>query len=572
MYKHVALASLIINVFTLTMPLFIMNVYDRIVPNAAFESLWVLTIGVVIILIFDFLLRNTRAYFLDDAGRNADVLLLGTFMDVLLDVKLDEKPVSSIGGVLAKMREWEYAREFFGSTTLIAVLDLPFILMFLSIIFMIGGWIVLIPLICILIMIIYHLIAQKFFEKATQEQLYYTTKKNALLGEVAAGYETIRATRLEKSLIKKWDLHTDKAAAANKKAKLLGVFTANGNMLTNNLLSVLIVVSGVYQVDAGTMSMGGLIACVLLLGRCMAPINGIVSMLSNLYKARIGLKSIQNLLSLPSENPSKLNHLLNDETASFDDIQIVEKRAIPVDIRLENISFYYPQDSSTALAIKDLSLTIKKGDKLGIIGQTGSGKSTLSRIIAGLYTPSEGHCFYGSTEISNSPLAAIRKNMGILPQPVILFGGTIRSNIIDAWPDDVAFSESALIEIAKISGVMDFAQKHPLGLDMPIEEHGVGLSGGQMQAVGLARALVGNPQTLILDEPSSHLDAQSEALLIQRLSTYLQDKTLILLTHRNAMLQLVDKLIVMQDGRIVKEARVEKVIKGAVSQLSGDAV
>jgi len=592
LYMHVAVASFMVNVFGLAMPLFVMNVYDRIVPNSAFESLWVLTIGVLLAAVLDFVLRNARAYFVDTAGRNADVLLLGRFMDALMDTRLDAAPASSVGGLLAKVREFEYVREFLGSSTIVALLDLPFILIFMALIYILGGWLVLIPLSAIPVMLIFALLVQWSFERSARLQLQHSMKKNALLGEIAAGFETVRATRLSAALTKRWDVLVDQSAESTVQARFLGIFTAHSSMFINVLLSVSLVVAGVYRIASGEMSMGGLIACVILQGRCMAPLSSIVNVVGNLHKALIGLDSMRALMAMPRENPSmadgdyfnnmgntanssNLNNSedsstmsvnsSNNDTALFAPAEIKQstKRALAVDIRFENVSFRYPGQDSLTLALSGLNLHIKRGEHIGIVGQTGSGKSTLARLAAGLYLPTDGRALYGTVDMRRAPMRAIRQNMGFLPQQITLFSGTIRSNICDAWPDDVPLTEEALIQLAELSGVMDFAKYHPLGLDMPIGEHGTGLSGGQAQAVALARALAGEPETIIFDEPTSNLDNATETCLLKRLTPYFAGKTLIILTHRTSVLRLVDRVVVMERGHIIKDGPLNEVVKFA---------
>ncbi len=562
LYIHVGIASFMVNIFALAMPLFVMNVYDRIVPNSAFESLFVLSVGVFIVFIIDLILRNTRAYFVELAGRNADVLLLGKFMDTLSTIRLDAMPEISLGALLAKVREFEYVREFMGSTTLIAILDLPFILLFLFIIAMLGGWIVIVPICALPILLLFSWSAQRKFENATKSQLKTMAEKNSFLGEIAAGFETVRATGLHDALTKRWDIYVDKAAVSNAEAKLLGVSMANINLFINSAVSVALVIFGVFLIDSGKMSMGALIACVILLGRCLAPLSSLVNVASNFHKAKLGLKSMHILINMPKEDNTIQEEDVNyiNKTSPFDSKEYDSeedntsiKRAQHINIFLDNVSFKYHTKSSQGFALSHINLKIHKGEKIGIVGKTGSGKSTLARLIAGLYLPTEGSTFYGSTEIYSAPMKSIRNNIGILPQQVILFSGTVRSNICDAWPKDTPITEGALLELATLCGVMDFCKKHPLGLDMPIDEFGVGLSGGQAQALALARALAGNPDILILDEPSSNLDIDSEKLLIKRLIPFIKNKTLILLTHRTSLLELVDRLIVMEDGKIAKD-------------------
>ncbi len=564
LYIHVGVASFLVNIFALAMPLFVMNVYDRIVPNNAFESLWALSFGIIIVMILDFILKSTRAYFVDTAGRNTDIIMLGKFMDVLSDVRLDSMPTQSVGSLLAKMREFEYIRDFMGSTTLIALVDFPFILLYLALITLLGGWLVIVPLCAIPILLCFTFLAQYSFRQATKEQLSLSVKKNALLGEIAAGFETMRSSRLDKALSKRWDNIIDVTSDSVVKTKLLGVGMANINVFVNSLASVSLVIVGVYLIAAGQMSMGALIACVILLGRCTAPLTSLVGVIGNIHKAKIGLETLDTLLKLPRESIGQKeieeNPLINFEKE--EDNQEVQKRGLLVDIIFEDVSFKYPSTSTmqtTSFSLSGINLKIAKGEHIALIGKTGSGKSTLTRLAAGLYLPTTGRTFFGTVEASIAPMRTIRKNIGVLPQNVVLFSGTIRSNICDAWPDDVPLTEEALLELATLCGVMDFASKHPLGLDMPIGEHSLGLSGGQIQSVGLARALAGNPEIIILDEPSSNLDTQSEQMLIQRLEPYLKGKTLILSTHRHSMLALADKAISLEDGRIEKILPIKKV-------------
>lgn len=589
LYMHVAIASLMVNIFALAMPLFVMNVYDRIVPNSAFESLFVLAVGVFTVFILDFILRNARSYFVEFAGRNADVLLLGRFIDSISSTRLDAMPSASLGTFLTKVREFEYVRDFMGATTLIAVLDLPFILLFILLIGFLGGWLVLVPLCALPTLFLFSWIVQRKFENTTENQLQAISQKNALLGEIAAGFETIRATRLDTAFSKRWDLVVDKAALNNAHAKLVGVRAGHTNILINSIFSIILVIYGVYLIDAGTMSMGSLIACVILLGRMLAPLATLVNVASNFHKAKLGLISMHKLLQLPKEGGEEekahsifknniTQELVQNEYTTEEPIQenieqevnleLVEKtsfhsqkfispilplKASHTDIIFDNVSFKYPNTNAQNFSLSHINLKIRKGERIGIIGKTGSGKSSLAKLIAGLYLPTEGRTFYGNTEYASAPMRLIRQNMGILPQQVVLFSGTIRTNICDAWPTHIPFTESALMKICTIAGVMDFATKHPLGIDMPINEHGVGLSGGQAQAIALARALTGDPEILILDEPSSNLDLESEKQLILRLNQYLGHKTIIILTHRTTLLQLIDRLVVMEEGRITKD-------------------
>ncbi len=568
LYGHVAIASFMINIFALAMPIFVMNVYDRIIPNSAFESLWVLAFGVSIVLILDFILRTVRAYFVETAGRNADVLLMGSFMDTVMDIRLDINPVRSVGGLWSINREVEYVQSFLSSATLIALLDFPFIILFLGIIFMLGGWLVFVPLIVIPILIAFNLAVQIPFERSAQKQTKISMRKNALLGEIAAGFETIKATRLSNAMIKRWDLAVDKSAQSALSLKAVTFIVSNFNNFMSNFLTIAVILTGVYLIDKGTLTMGGLIATIILLGRCMAPLMNLIGVLGNLHKARIGFKSLDKLMALPREQDNEVSEnkkIEEEEDNILHGMQIInaspEKKRTSknVDIILENVNFHYPNSAESALV--NINLRIRKGERVAILGASGSGKSTLARILGGLYLPTEGQALYGSINMKHAPMNTLRKNIGFLPQQIVLFSGTIRSNIVDAWPDDVPCTEEAIMELAQLCGIMDFASKHPLGLDMPVGEHSVGFSGGQAQAIALARALAGNPDTIILDEPSSNLDLQSEHNLKVRLHKYFEGKTLILLTHRTSLLDLTHRAVIMQDGRVLQDAPISELVK-----------
>ena len=635
LYFHVAIASFMINLFGLAMPLFVMNVYDRVIPNNAMETLWTLAIGVLLASFLDFLLRNARSYFVDTAGRNADVVLQGQFMDALLDIRMATNPVSSVGLLTALVREFEHVREFLSSTSLIALLDIPFTLIFIGLIMMLGGWLVLIPLAAIPFMLLFAVLVRLPFQKAAQKQMNYTAQKSALLGEIAAGYESIRLGRLEKSLTLKWDKVVDEHAESGMLSRKLAAVSAHMTLFSAILLNVFMVIGGAYRISAGLMSMGALIACIILLGRCMAPLMGLVHVVSNVHKMRLALQHLQAIMDLPKENdepetkpalpyhlevsemqtlqegtldkgaesqtnnevlsalppgiPPELSSSVNPELSPKTDVSelAVSKASLPsttskptvpttstagtttnnqskakncFDLVLDNISFQY-QGQTASYALRNISVSIKQGEHVAIVGQTGSGKSTLARVLCGLYNPKEGRSLLGSADLSTIPMRPVRRKMGIMPQKVYLFKGTVRENIVMSWPEDHAFTEEALEQVAEIAGVLDFTSRHPLGLNMPVGEGGAGLSGGQAQAVALARALTGDPDILIFDEPTSNFDEVSEKVFCDRLKKILPHKTFIVLTHRVSLLRLVDRVLVMNLGRLAKDIPVAEALK-----------
>ncbi len=554
LYGHVIIASVVVNLLSLSMPLFVMNVYDRIVPNNAFESLWVLSIGMFIAAILDFSLRIARMRFVDVAGRNADIKLQAMFMKSLLDVRFDalnkNPSTSSIGAIMARVRELEYVRDFLGSNTVLALADFPFVILFIGLIFYLGGSMGFVPVIAIPLLACFAYFVQNPLRQSSMEQMRTGAEKQSFLAEMVSSLETIRLTRMERPLLQHWDQAVTHSADALVVNRALTNITSYGMVVFSMILSVVLVIIGVYRISEGLMSTGGLIACVIVFGRCAAPMNGLVNILANYQKTRMTLHELDALLHLPSENAchESLNtHMPDGSTA--------------VPIRFEKVAFSYPTTHVQTMALRDINFIFHPGAKVGFIGATGSGKSTLARLFSGLYQPTEGRIMLGRLDMKDMPMRPFRNSVGFLPQDIRIFRGTIRQNIAMAWPFESPCPEEEVLNAAHLAGVLEFTADHPLGLDMPIGERGTGLSGGQAQSVALARALLGNPHTLILDEPAAQIDGASEQRLVQRLAPILVDKTVILFTHKATMLQLVNKVVALDKGLIVWEGTVQDAVK-----------
>lgn len=581
LYKHVLLACLVVNILTLAMPLFVMNVYDRVIPNKAVETLWVLALGAMLAFGMDFILRNTRTYFVDLAGRNADVVLLGRFMDVLLDMRFGGAQ-QSMGGLVSQVREFEQLREFFSSTTLLTLLDAPFVLIFLALIYILGGPLVFIPLLTLPCMVLFAYVLQEPFRRSAEAQNRQNSRKNALLVEIAAGLETIKASQMQPFLSRHWDRVVDEGARATAEARRLGALAAHASLFINVSLSLLLVVCGAYRIFEGQLSMGGLIACVILQGRVMAPLMQLATLFTQWQRACVALRVLTRFMESPLENPADVAPLREQAASSprADSALVsphftleeegqaeMRDRAVDVparsllvaDLRADKVFFRYPGQDGHTWALEDVSLSIKQGERVGIVGATGSGKSTLARLCMGLYQPMQGRMLLGDVDMTRLPMKAVRSRMGFLPQEICLFSGTLRDNLLMAWPAPP--TEEELLEAAEVAGVLDFARLHPLGLDMPLGERGVGLSGGQAQALALARALARKPEILILDEPSSNLDVEAESRLCQRLRVTLPGRTLILLTHRLSLLEMVDRVIVLDKGRLTQDGPISAVVR-----------
>lgn len=532
-YRHVFGASILVNLLAVCGPLFFMNVYDRVVPNHATGTLWVLAIGIGIAYLFDFLLRNLRSYFVDVAGRNADIILASRLMQHLLSMRLDVKP-DSTGSLANNLREFESLRDFFGSTTLMALVDLPFLVFFLILIIIIGGPVAIIPMVAVPIVVCAGLFLQFPLQQVAEKGFKENMQKNALLVEIINGLETIKTTMAEGRIQHAWERVVGMSATSNSHSKRMSNLSLTLTIVITQLVSVLVIVWGVYRIQDGLLSMGGLIACNMLAGRAMAPLSQVASMLSRLQQSRMALKSLDLLMNLDTEKP---------EAGHYVDFGHLEHS-----LSLEELSFKYP--GTERFALERVSIHIRPGEKVGIIGRMGSGKSTLGRLCVGLFQPSEGAVKLGGVDVRQLDMAVLRSRIGYVSQDNYLFYGTVRENISFGV---INADDRMILRAANISGVTDFVRANPAGFGMPVGERGMSLSGGQRQSVAIARALLQDPDILIFDEPSSNMDNGSEFALKQRLATTLGNKTIVLVTHRLSMLDLVDRLVVMDNGRIVAD-------------------
>jgi ATP-binding cassette subfamily C protein LapB len=539
-YKHVILASVMINLLAIASPLFVMNVYDRVVPNTALDTLWVLAVGVMMAFGFEFLLKNLRSYFVDVAGRNADILIASRLMRQVMGLCGDAKP-DSTGTLANNLREFESLRDFFSSTTLLAMVDLPFVALFVAIIYLLGGPLFVVPTIAIPIVVLVGLLLQYPFQRHIEDGFKEAAQKNALLVEIINGLETIKANLAEGGLQRRWEAVVGMHARSASRARTLASFSISFAQLAAQLVSVGIIIFGVYRIAAGELTMGGLIACNILVGRAMAPLGAVAALLTRLQQSRMALKSLDLLMQLPTERQA-------------DDTPLHQGSLCP-SISFEQVSFQYP--NAETLALNNVSLRVEKGERVGIIGRVGSGKSTLGRLVQGLYTPLKGAVKVGEVDIRQVDVADLRRMMAYVSQDNYLFYGSVRENIALGAP---FATDAAIANAAEMAGVSDFLRAHPAGFGLQVGERGMHLSGGQRQLVTIARALLLDPELLILDEPTSAMDNATESALRQRLLHQLTDKTLILITHRFSMLPLVERLVVMDHGRIVADGPKNRIL------------
>ncbi len=539
-YAEVFIASILVNSFALASPLFIMNVYDRVVPNHAIETLWVLAIGVTTVFVFDFLLKSLRGYFIDMAGKKADVILSATIFEKVMGVKMASRS-NSVGSFANSLHEFESFREFFTSATLTTLIDLPFAFLFIFVIWTIGGELAYVPLAVIPLAILVSLIIQIPLGRTIQHLFRHSGQKSATLIETLTGLETIKSIGAETPIQRKWEQTVGFIAKYGQRARILSSIAVNFTSFLQQMASVAVVVFGVYKISDGDITMGALIACTILTGRALAPMGQVAGILTRYHQSKAALGSLNSLMNLPVERPSGREFLHRPDFKGG--------------IEFKNVSFRYPEQPLDALT--DISFTIKSGEKIGVIGRIGSGKSTIEKLILGLYEPSEGAILLDGTDIRQVDPVDLRRSVGYAPQDVVLFFGSIRDNITMGAP---FADDRAVLKAAEIAGVTEFVNRHPSGFDMPVGERGEGLSGGQRQSVTIARSLLLDPPVLILDEPTNAMDNSSEEQFKAKLKENLEGRTLLLVTHKASLLSLVDRIIVMDQSRLVADGPRDQVL------------
>ncbi|MFT7684755.1 MAG: ATP-binding cassette subfamily C protein LapB [Candidatus Azotimanducaceae bacterium] len=544
-YAEVLIASLMINLFALVSPLFIMNVYDRVVPNYAVETLWVLASGVFIVFVFDFVMKSLRGYFIDIAGKRADILLSSKTFAKVMDIKMDQRP-PRVGSYANNLQEFDSFREFFTSSTIIAIIDLPFVLLFITLIYGIGGSVAFVPLIAVPLILIICLIIQKPLQSVIEMTFAESAKKHGMLIEALTSLDAIKGARAEGIMQKKWEEFNARLAKLSLRTRILSMGTINLTQFVQQMSTVAVVIIGVYLIMDGLLSVGGLIACTILTGRCLAPMGQVASILTRYHHSIAAFGSINKIMNLPVERPKNKNFL--------------HRRNMEPSITFNNVAFAYPDQKVPAL--KDIRFTINPGEKVAIIGKMGSGKSTLQRLIMNFYQPSEGNILISGTDIAQLDPTDLRKNISYVPQDISLLSGTIRENIVMSAPQA---SDEDVLQATKISGLSDFVNRHPEGFDLQVGERGSNLSGGQRQAIALARALIVDCPMLLLDEPTNAMDSTAEFEFKNYLATQ-AEKTLILITHKSSMLSLADRLIVLNEGQIVADGPRDEVLQSLRGQ------
>lgn len=504
-YWKVGFAAVLINLFALTSPIFMMNIYNRVLPNHAMETGWVLAIGAITIFVFDFIMKTLRGYFIDLAGRRVDVIAARRIFDQVINMKLSGRPKSA-GAFANMLRDFDSVRDFSTSATMTGLIDLPFAVLFLLVIWLLGGGVAFMLAGLIVLVVIAGYALQVPLRNYVRKASKSAEVKHGLLVETISGLETIKAIGADGRLRARYGDQVAENALYSQGSRFVSALGGNIAALVQQLSSIVIVLIGMYMVKDGTMSVGALIACVMLGGRAIAPIGQVANLMSRYHGAQSAMKTIDGIMAKPVERPLNARFLHRPDLKGK--------------IALKAVSFSYPDAQRKSL--ENVSFTLEPGEKVGIIGRIGSGKSTIARMVMGLYDPQDGTMLLDDTDYRQIDPADLRRNVAYIAQDVVLFSGTVRDNITASVPHA---TEEEILEAAKLAGVHEFIARHPMGYDAPVGERGEGLSGGQRQAVALARAMLLKPGVFVCDEPTNAMDVQAEQSFTNHIVRYSKDKT-----------------------------------------------
>ena len=539
-YGRVFLATFLVNLFVIAGPMFTLNVYDRIIPHNAVDTLWVLAAGVGMIYVFDLILKNIRTYFLENAARRSDVILSSMLFEQAMNLKLCDKP-RSVGSFSSIIKDFDGIRSFFASSAITAFIDLPFAAIFLLVIYSINSLIVFIPMVTILLILILSIPMRYSIQKTIDSTHAATHHRNSILIESLSNLEAIKAFNAGSSMQWHWEESTGFIAGKSQHSRVKSGSLSSMTAFLTQLSSVAIIIAGVYLIREGELTMGGLIAVNILASRTISPMAQAVSLVLNFGQMKAGLKSLNEFMEKESERP---------ENKKF-----IHQPKLKGDIEFKDVGFNYPEEQNKA--ISDISFRIKAGERVGIIGAVGSGKSTIGRLLLALFDPGEGSVFIDGLDINQIDPADLRNNFSYIPQDVTLFSGSVRDNITLKSPHA---SDESIISAAKIGNVNAFTDRHPQGMDLQVGERGASLSGGQRQSVAVAMAFIDKSPVVLMDEPTNAMDFNTEAQVISNLDKVTKGCTTIIITHKPSILRIVDRLLVMDKGRLVMDGPKDEIL------------
>lgn len=540
-YGDCVIAAIIINLLALAGSMFAMNVYDRVIPNAALNSLWALAVGVLVAGLMEFSIRSIRAYVLDDAGKKADLLLSSSIYKKTLSLGHHQRPQSS-GQWASQVREFESVRDFVSSSTLVILTDIPFSILFFAVIFWMGGVIVWIPIITSILIIIAGAITQIPIRKSVERYQYENTQKHAMLIESLERLETIEALGAKPVFQGKWERLTASASKSAMASRMASAFTINISQYLQQTAYTSMIVAGVYLILQGQLTVGALIGCSILLSRALTPLGQIAGLIARWHNTKMSFDVIDKLMKL---------EVRSDAVNKYISINALDKK-----IELIELEYKFPRTEKNVINIKNT--VFKRGETVAVMGPVGSGKSTLLRLIAGLYIPTTGRLLIDGLEINQISPADWRSQVAWVSQDAILFRGSLRENLLIAGS---MVSDERIINIIKLCGLEAMIAANPQGLDMQIGEAGQQLSGGQKQMLCMARALLSDVPVILLDEPTSSLDMNTEKELLKRLKNEFINKIVLIATHRPGPLEITERLIILDEGRIAADGFKDDVLQ-----------
>ena len=540
-YFQVILASILINIFALASSLYIMTVYDRVIPNNATESLIALTTIIVVVVLFDFVMKIIRGNFVDRASLRIDREVSTELFDKISrhDTTLGRQ---ATGALASTVRDFDLLKDVIGSATFTIFADLPFILLFLVVLYAIGGPVAAVPAVIVPLVILFGLLLQPIIKRMSELSLMQGKSKQAVMVEMIGALETVKMTQGNSMLRNRWLNSVLQQGKTSAKTKMTSQLASHFAQFGQQASQIGIVVYGVFLISAGNLSMGQLIACVILSGRTMAPLGQITGLLGRMNQARSAFRGLDEVLAVSTEEETRADYVKRPNLAG--------------DIAFKNVTFTYEDQPDPVL--HDINLEIKAGQKIAILGRIGSGKTSLLRLICGLHPPDKGVVLLDNADIRQIRPKDVRSNIGTVLQNPVLFSGTIRDNMLMGKPDA---SDQDLIEAAKVSGSDAFIGLLPGGFDFPLSERGQELSAGMRQSIAIARAVIAKPNILLMDEPTASMDNATENQLVERLSQATPDTTCVFVTHRGAMLKMADHIIVMEKGQIVLAGPRDKVLE-----------
>ena len=541
-FSPVLLAALIVNMLAFAMPLFTMNVYDRVIPNKATSTLWVLAFGVMLALAFDFVLRLARSRLIDELGRKLDAKLSQKLFEKVMNLPMAQRQ-GSTGAFARRVSEYEMVRDFFASTTVVLAVDVVFLFLFLALITVLAGWLVMVPIAGIVFMLIAGISLQRSMGRAALDAQADSSLQHSVLIEAIAGAETLKAARAEGQMLGRWRRYASMSAATQERMRQLTAVAVNLASVSQQLISIGLLIGGFYQFQQGDMTMGAIIAIIMLSGRSLQPIGQLAFLITRGKQAVATLDSLQRMMDSDDERQVAMRSIVPEIRAGH--------------IELTNVSFRYPEAARDSLS--NLNLKVNPGDRIGIIGRVASGKSTLGRVLCGLYAPTDGVMTVDGLDSRQYHPHPLRDAFRFVGQDAEVFSGTVRDNLMlgAAQADD-----KQLIDAVIRSGADIFLSRDAAGFDLPVGERGSRLSGGQRSLLVLARALVSPSKMLFLDEPTGSMDTQTEQYFINHLKTALDaDQSLIVATHRHNMLSILNRLIVIDGGRIIADGPRDEVMK-----------